>query len=71
LRYALGLWLQVQGREPRPDETARGPLLELNDRLRDLYVAVRRELGVEHASEVFAEPFLQRLPTRPEPEDAS
>jgi hypothetical protein len=71
LRYALGLWLQVQGREPMPDEAARGPLLELNDRLWDLYVAVRRELGVEHASEVFAEPFLQRLPTRPEPEDAS
>lgn len=64
LRYALGLWLQVQGRDPRADERERGPLLELNDRLRDLYIAVRRELGVAHPAEVFAEPFLQRLPTR-------
>ena len=67
VRYALGLWLQVQGREPRPDERERGPLLELNDRLRDLYIAVRRELGVAHPEDVFTEPFLQRLPTRHEP----
>jgi hypothetical protein len=67
LRYALGLWLQVQGRGPRADEMERGPLLELNDRLRDLYIAVRRELGVEHSDEVFTEPFLQRLPARNEP----
>ena len=44
LRYGLGLWLQVQGRPPRPDETERSPLLQLNDRLHDLYVGCGRAL---------------------------
>lgn len=63
LRHALGLWRLVEGQEPRPDERARGPLVELDDRLTDLYEAVRRELGVAHPDRVFREPErLLRLP---------
>jgi hypothetical protein len=57
----------VQGRELSADEWQRGPLLELNDLLRDLYVAVRRELGMAHPDDEFTEPFLHRLPAWPEP----
>ncbi len=71
LRHAVGLWLLVQGKGPRPDEKERGPLVELDDRLRDLYAAVRRELGVAHPERVFREPdHLRRLPTAvPNPAD--
>ncbi len=72
LRHALGLCLLVEGKQPRPDELERGPLVELDERLRDLYVAVRRELGVAHAESVFREPDpLLRLPTLTEPEAPS
>ena len=56
LRYAFGVLIQAQGKPPREDERERGPLALLNDSLLELYAAVRRELGLPRADEVYREP---------------
>jgi hypothetical protein len=56
LRYAYGLLRQAEGKPPREDERARGPLIMLHDSLMTLYAQVRRELGIPHADEVYREP---------------
>ncbi len=70
LRYAVGLWRQVEGRVPRPDEQQRSPLHQLEERLLALYGEVRAELGVPNARLVFSEPDdLRHLPTRTDDSD--
>jgi hypothetical protein len=56
LRYAYGLLRQSEGKPLREDEQERGPLLMLHDSLIILYAAVRREIGMPHADEVYREP---------------
>lgn len=64
LRYAFGVLIQAEGRPPREDERERGPLALLNDSLLELYAAVRRELGLPRADEVYREPDEWLIPYR-------
>jgi hypothetical protein len=63
LRYTWGLVREVQGKPPREDEVERGPLMLSHESLLELYAAVRRELGVPRANDVYREPDEWLVPT--------
>lgn len=70
LRHAWSLILRCEGRPPRAEEGDRGALGLLYDTLSALLVETRRELGLRHANDVFAEPeewlvFPDRDPSSP------
>jgi hypothetical protein len=56
MRYAFGLLRQVEGKELRDDERERGAGGMLHDSLIALYAAIRRELKVPNAADVYREP---------------
>ena len=56
LRYAYGRLRQVKGKPPREDEREQGPVMLAHDSLMRLYAAVRREMGIPNAGEVYREP---------------
>ncbi|MEO1174307.1 MAG: hypothetical protein AAFX94_19980, partial [Myxococcota bacterium] len=68
IRYALGFWRTASGHQPREDEAKRGPLVELEDKMTELYRAVRAELGMRKG--VFSEP-VDLLPSSEEDESDS
>ena len=56
LRYAYGIVRQAGGGPPREDERERGALVLYHESLLDLTVAVRHELGLPRADDVYREP---------------
>jgi hypothetical protein len=63
MRYGYGLWRQLNGEAPRADERDAAPIRQLDVRLTNLYVAVRKELGMPNPSAVLSEPdFFETLP---------
>jgi hypothetical protein len=56
LRYAYGIVRQAGGGPPREDERERGALALYHESLLDLTVAVRHELGLPRADDVYREP---------------
>lgn len=56
LRYAYGLMQEAEGKPPREDEKEQGPLKLFYINLTQLYIAVRRELGIPHPEDVFLDP---------------
>jgi hypothetical protein len=56
LRYAYGLMQEAQGKPPRADEKEQGPLKLFYINLTQLYIAVRRELGIPNPEDVFRDP---------------
>jgi hypothetical protein len=56
LRYSYGLLREREGKPRREDEREVGPFMMLQHSLRNLVTAVRGEIGVPHADDVFQEP---------------
>lgn len=56
LRYTYGILRVAEGKPLREDERERGPRLLLQDSLEDLYVNVRREIGIRRAEDIYREP---------------
>jgi hypothetical protein len=56
LRYAYGLMQEAEGKPPREDEKEQGPLKLFYKSLTELYIAVRRELGIPNPEDVFLDP---------------
>jgi hypothetical protein len=66
IRYAYGLIRQIEGKQPREDESERGPVWMMHQAVMDLCAAVRRETGVPKPDDMFREPdeWIAADPTR-------
>jgi len=71
LRYAYGRLRQAIGKPPREDERELGPVMMAQDSLLRLYAAVRYEMGIPHAGEVYREPDEWLAPTGQPPAQAN
>jgi non-ribosomal peptide synthetase component F len=57
LRHSWAMWRQAEtGEDPRGHEYSEDPWTRYHRELRQLLIGVRTELGIENASDVYAEP---------------